>query len=366
MKLGILGGGQLARMMVLASARLECRPVVYTPPGDNCVDGLCPITQKAFEDEQALRDFILSCDRVTYEWENIPVSKLKRALEGVPERLFPRIETLEIMADRNSQKTFFKNHDLPTAPFCSIGKALELEQAVLSMGFPGILKTQREGYDGKGQKRVRNREDIIGAWEELGSVPLIFERFIDFQRELSLVACRSRAGEMRFYPLVENLHVNGILRRTLAPAPVLSQKLIETAQTYAFRIGELLDYVGVMALELFQCGNKLLINEMASRVHNTGHWTLDGAVTSQFENHLRAGLDLPLGDTQIRKPTAMLNLIGEIPALDFVKEQVPGLSIHLYGKKARPNRKLGHLNLTAESVQDLEKKLNQVQPILGL
>jgi 5-(carboxyamino)imidazole ribonucleotide synthase len=366
MKIGILGGGQLARMLILASPKLECEVKVFAPPGDNTVDGLCPVTKKNFRDTEALREFISSCDRVTYEWENISIPELRSALEGFSNRLFPSLEVLELVADRYTQKNFFKKHGIPTAEFSWINDPSELVRLVLGIGTPGILKTCREGYDGKGQKVIRDREDIKNAWDELGSVPLIYEKFVNFERELSLVACRNRQGEMRFYPLVENLHVNGILRRTLAPAPLLASALQETAEAYSRKTGELLDYVGVMALELFQCGEKLLVNEMASRVHNTGHWTLNGAKTSQFENHLRAGLEKPLGDTKVTAPTAMLNFIGDVPELTESDSRVNGVFVHLYGKKPRLNRKVGHLNITAASPEELFEKLKVLEPkIIG-
>ncbi|NBX76632.1 MAG: 5-(carboxyamino)imidazole ribonucleotide synthase [Proteobacteria bacterium] len=362
MKVGILGGGQLARMLILASPHLECEVRVYAPPGENSVEGLCPITRKKFDDSEGLREFISSCDRVTYEWENISIPELRAALEGVSERLFPSLKVLELVSNRYTQKKIFTTHGIPTAEFSFIQQASELEPSVLKIGVPGILKTCREGYDGKGQKVIRKPEELSSAWSELGGVPLIYEKFIKFERELSLVACRNARGEMRFYPLVENLHVNGILRRTLAPAPGLSTQLQQTAQGYAKKIGELLQYVGVMALELFETGGKLLINEMASRVHNTGHWTLDGAETSQFENHLRAGLEVPLGDTAPKGYTAMLNFIGEVPTLAVEELKREGVFVHLYGKKPRLNRKVGHLNITADSPEALFKKLKVLEP----
>lgn len=366
MKIGILGGGQLARMLVLAGLQMDCQLKVYASPGDNCVEGLCPVTQKQFEDLSALREFISSCDLVTYEWETLPISQLKNALGSHSDRLFPRLDILEVISNRHSQKSWLKSQGLPVVTFCFIDKESELEQAVQKIGMPGILKTTREGYDGRGQKIIHTPKDLTGAWSELGAVPLVYEKLIKFDRELSLVTCRNPQGDMKHYPLVENLHVQGILRRTLAPAPKLNPKMQEVAQNYAHKIGESLKYVGVMALELFQCGESLLINEVASRVHNTGHWTLDGAMTSQFENHLRAGLGLDLGDTRPKGNTAMLNFIGEVPFLAEVIDKMPGLFVYPYGKKPRPNRKVGHLNLTADSFEALSKKLDQIEPLVKL
>lgn len=366
MKVGILGGGQLARMMVLASSHLNCEIEVYSSPGQTCVEGLCPITKKSFQDTDALKQFILSCDVVTYEWENISVPQLRNAGVGAFQRFFPKLETLEIISDRYLQKSFFKTNDLPTAPFRLAETQLEVEKGVEAIGVPGILKTRREGYDGRGQRIIQSVEEGVKAWAELGSVPVTYEKFITFDRELSLVACRNSIGQMKFYPLVENLHVQGILRRTVAPAPFITKRYEDRAQMYASKIGELLNYVGVMALELFQCGDELLINEMASRVHNTGHWTIDGAITSQFENHLRAGLRMPLGDTEIKWPTAMLNLIGVVPSLGDLQQTVPGLFIHLYGKEPRPNRKIGHLNIIGNSSEELKQKLKILEPLVGL
>jgi len=362
MKIGILGGGQLARLLVLASPKLGCEMSVFASPGDNCVEGLCSVTQSETSNTEALRKFCASCDLITYEWENLSVRDVKSALQGLSTRVFPSLEVLEVIADRFFQKSFFKAQGIPTAEFCLIENESQLEQGIRSIGMPGILKTCREGYDGKGQKIIRNLNDVKIVWGELGSVPLIYEKFVPFERELSLIACRNTLGEMKFYPLVENLHVRGILRRTLAPAPRVSRALQDKAESYACRVGEHLQYVGVMALELFDRGESLLINEMASRVHNTGHWTLDGSETSQFENHLRAGMGKTLGETRATAYTAMLNFIGDVPEILDLDKNRNDLFVHLYGKKARPNRKVGHLNVTAGSPEELSKKLKVLEP----
>lgn len=366
MKIGILGGGQLARMLVLASAQLGCEARVFAPPGDTCVEGLCPITRKRFDDEKALKQFFSDCDLVTYEWENLSLDTLRSASKEFPERLFPKLEVLEIISDRFVQKTFFRKNDLPTTEFVLIEKSEQLRDAIQEIGMPGILKTCRHGYDGKGQKLIRKAEDFSSAWKELGGVSLIYEKFISFERELSLIACRSSRGEISYYPLVENLHMEGILRKTIAPAEKTAKSLQDKAEYFAKQIAEHFNYVGVMALELFQCGNDLLINEMASRVHNTGHWTMDGAKTSQFENHLRAGLGKALGSTEKRSHTAMLNIIGDLPSLETIEKSIPGLFVHLYGKEPKLNRKLGHINVTAESFEQLDKKIKNFESLIKL
>jgi 5-(carboxyamino)imidazole ribonucleotide synthase len=228
---------------------------------------------------------------------------------------------------------------------------------------PAVLKTRRSGYDGKGQVLIAQPADVEPAWEAVGGVPLILEGFVAFERELSLLAVRSRSGATATYPLVENAHAEGMLRRSLAPAPDVSPALQALAQGYATRVLDLLGYVGVLAIELFQVGETLLANEMAPRVHNSGHWTIEGAETSQFANHLRGVLDLPLGSTAPHGHVAMLNIIGGLPERRMVLE-VPGASLHLYDKAPRPGRKLGHVTVCADDAATLQERVAWLQTSL--
>jgi 5-(carboxyamino)imidazole ribonucleotide synthase len=262
-----------------------------------------------------------------------------------------------------SEKTLFRQLGISTAPFASIDSFEELEAALADIGLPAVLKTRRFGYDGKGQVMLREHSDAASAWQTLGGASLILEGFVSFERELSIVAARNRIGETAFYPLVENIHQDGILSRTLAPAPGLTSELQATAESYATRVLDALNYVGVLAIELFQVGDTLLANEMAPRVHNSGHWSIEGAETSQFENHLRAVAGWTLGSTAPRGQSVMLNLIGSIPDTALVL-RVPGAHLHLYDKAPRPGRKLGHITLRADDPENLSTRLSMLESVL--
>jgi 5-(carboxyamino)imidazole ribonucleotide synthase len=240
-----------------------------------------------------------------------------------------------------------------------VDSADDLRAAVYETKLPAVLKTRRLGYDGKGQVVLSDAADIDDAWRTLGGVPLILESFVPFVRELSVIAVRGADGSLATYPLVENTHSEGILRMSLAPARGVSESMQQTAQSMAERVLEALDYVGVLTIELFEVDGRLLANEIAPRVHNSGHWTIEGAETSQFENHLRAILGLPLGSTAQRGASAMLNLIGAVPPLDRLAA-LPGAHVHLYGKDARPDRKLGHVTLCADHTNDLDRRVSQL------
>ncbi len=350
MKIGILGSGQLAMMLAQAAQKLEVSTEVF---------------QGNLSDVSALRDFCDRVDRITYENENIPTKPLRASLKS-RKQCFPSLEILEIVSDRQSQKTFLQELQIPIAPMAAISQEEEVQSKALAIGLPGIFKSSRFGYDGKGQLRVKSPDELSQVWKGLGEVPLVYEKLIEFKRELSLVACRNTKGECVFYPLVENSHREGILRKTLAPAPLCSPALQELAQSFAYKIFKAWDYEGILALELFEVGETLLVNEVASRVHNTGHWTLDGAETSQFENHLRAGLNWTLRSTKPLGLTAMFNLIGELPDLEEIKRRVPNSAVYLYGKDPRPLRKLGHINLNSSSESELESKTKQLEILLAL
>jgi len=315
------------------------------------------------DNETELKEFCAQCDRITYENEHLPTGALKRTLLS-EDQLFPKLPILEIVRDRIQQKEFLHQLGLPLAPFVTVLSERELMAKAMSLGLPGIFKTSRLGYDGKGQLRVDRPSDLPRVWKILGEVPLVYEKQVFFQRELSLIACRNAQGQTVFYPLGENTHCGGILNHTQVPAPRWELRLQALAETYAENIFRAWAYEGVLALELFQVGDELLINEIASRVHNTGHWTLEAAETSQFENHLRAGLGFPLGNSRALGFSAMFNLIGELPDVRAIQEKLPGAAIHLYGKEARPGRKLGHLTLMAPSELLLEKQKQLLQPLL--
>ena len=362
MIVGILGGGQLARMLILNGKKLGVEFEVYAPQAES-IQGLAEVTQGDFDDAKKLTGFVEKCDWVTYEWENLPVESLRLSGCG-GQKFFPCVDILEIISDRFQQKMFFKGLGVPTAPFALIQNEVELEKVVSKIGLPVVLKTNRFGYDGKGQKVIRRENDLVSVWSELGGVPLICEKFIPFTRELSLVACRGQTGEQAFYPLTESVHQKGILIKTLTPANPFPDDLQRKAQGYARKVFDTFKYVGVLALECFEVDGELLLNEMASRVHNTGHWSIEGSTTSQFENHIRAGLGLSLGETTLRGSAAMLNVIGSLPK-ESVLSSLNKWHVHLYGKQPKPGRKLGHLTLVCSNRQELEPLVQKAEELLS-
>ena len=361
--IGVLGGGQLGRMLALAGYPLGLRFRFLDPAPESPAEQLAERLAFDFENTTYLDTFVAGLDLVTYEFENVPV-RLARALErALP--VFPPPAALEASQERLAEKALFQRLGLPTAPFAPVDTRQDLERALPAVGLPAVLKTRRFGYDGKGQFVLRHPGDVGPAWRTLGGVPLLLEGFIPFQREVSQIAVRGRDGSVVFYPLVENHHRDGILRLSLAPAPGLTPDLQAQASDYAGRVLHALDYVGVLAIEFFQHDGRLIANEMAPRVHNSGHWTIEGAETSQFENHLRAMLGLPLGSTEAVSPCALINLIGTLPEPRAVLA-IPGAHLHLYGKTPRPGRKLGHVTLRTPAWEVLHERLAQVQGVTGL
>ncbi|WP_225764136.1 5-(carboxyamino)imidazole ribonucleotide synthase [Stenotrophomonas sp. Marseille-Q4652] len=362
---GILGGGQLARMMVLAGAPLGLRFVVFDPAADACAGQVAPLQVGAFDDQQALAEFADRVDVITFDFENVPAGSAQWLAQRRP--VFPNPDALAVAQDRLSEKTLFQELGIPLPPFADIRSREELAARVAEFGTPCILKTRRLGYDGKGQFRIRGAADVDPAWAELGGqverTGLILEGFVAFERELSVVAVRARDGEFRAFPLTRNWHVDGVLSASLAPAQVTPAQH-EAAIGHARRLAERLDYVGVFALELFCRDGELLANEMAPRVHNSGHWTSEGAETSQFQNHLRAVLGLPLGDTRMIGHACMLNWLGAMPEASAVLSQAGG-HWHDYGKQPRDGRKVGHATLREDSPQALAQALEQVGQALG-
>ena len=359
---GIVGGGQLARMLVLAGARLGLRFKIYDPSPDACAGALAPLTCGAFADANALLAFARDLDVLTFDFENVPASTL--AALGRDIKIAPNPEALAMTQDRLSEKQAFTQLGIPVAPYRAVSTGVEMQQAVAELGAPGILKTRTLGYDGKGQMRVNSTDDAQAAFASLGLSPCVFEQMVPFSRELSIIAVRAQNGDFRCYPLTENVHDAGILAVSLAPARV-SNELNTLAQAHARKVAEHFDYVGTFALEFFQLGaaqlgESLVLNEMAPRVHNSGHWTIEGAECSQFENHLRAVTGLPLGSTELRQASLMLNWVGELP--DAVAQlSCANLAWHDYGKSARAARKVGHSTLCADSIELLAVKLDALE-----
>ena len=362
---GILGGGQLARMMALAGAPLGLRFLVMDTAADACAGQFAPLLVGDYRDESALAEFASKVDVATFDFENVPAASAQWLAERIP--VFPAPRALATAQDRLAEKTLFRDLGIPVPDFQPIDSRGDLAAAVARIGTPCILKTRRLGYDGKGQFRIKAPGDVGAAWAALGAqaakTGLILEGFVAFQRELSVVAVRGRDGEFRAWPLTENWHVDGVLSASLAPAPA-SVAQHEAAIGYARRVAERLDYVGVFALELFCRGDELLANEMAPRVHNSGHWTSDGAETSQFENHLRAVLGLPLGDTRVLGYACMLNWLGRIPDARAVLAEPSG-HWHDYGKQPRDGRKVGHANLRDDDAAALADALERVGQALA-
>ncbi|MCS3848970.1 5-(carboxyamino)imidazole ribonucleotide synthase [Xanthomonas campestris] len=357
---GILGGGQLARMLVLAGAPLGLRFAVFDPAVDACAGQVAPLQVGAFDDAAALAAFAAQVDVLTFDFENVPAASAQQLATQVP--VFPNPAALAIAQDRLSEKTLFRELGIPVPEFAAIDDRAGLDAALARIGAPCVLKTRRFGYDGKGQFRIKTFADADAAWDALGAqaatVGLIVEAFVPFEREVSVVAVRGRDGEFRAWPLTENWHVDGVLSASLAPASV-DAGLQEVAEAHARALAERLDYVGVFALELFVRDGTLLANEMAPRVHNSGHWTIEGAETSQFENHVRAVLGLPLGSTAMRGHACMLNWLGAMPdTAAFLA--VPGGHWHDYGKQARDGRKVGHATVGADTPALLAQLLGDV------
>ncbi|KFL36674.1 5-(carboxyamino)imidazole ribonucleotide synthase [Arenimonas donghaensis] len=362
---GILGGGQLARMMALAGAPLGLRFLVLDATPDACAGQFAPMLEADYRDQAGLAEFAGRVDVATFDFENVPAESARWLAERVP--VFPNPRALAVAQDRLAEKTLFRELGIPVPEFATIDSREQLDAALASVGTPCILKTRRLGYDGKGQFRIKSPADADAAWQALGpqaaSVGLILEGFVAFQRELSVVAVRGRDGELQAWPLTENWHDHGILSASLAPAQT-DAALQAQALDAARRVAEALDYVGVFALELFLKDGVLVANEMAPRVHNSGHWTIEGAETSQFQNHLRAVLGLPLGSTRALGHSVMLNWIGAMPAAAPVLAEACG-HWHDYGKSPREGRKVGHATLRADSASELAGALERVGKALG-
>src|SRR5579884_3374239 len=361
--IGVLGAGQLGRMLALAGYPLGLRFRFLDAAHEAPVRDLAEFLRADFTEFAALDRFAAGLDVATYEFENVPVDTVEHLARRIP--IYPPPAALRASQDRLEEKTFFRSLGIATAPFLAVSARADLDRALEEIGYPAVLKTRRMGYDGKGQYLIRERAAAEQAWQTLqraGSVSdggfavayasgSLLEGFVRFDRELSQLAVRGRDGRMAFYPLVENHHADGLLRLSLAPAPNRTPELEQMARDYATRVLEALNYVGVLA------------NEMAPRVHNSGHWSIEGAETSQFENHLRAILGFPLGATAAREACAMLNIIGDLPDTRAILAQA-GTHLHLYGKKARPGRKIGDITVRSSTIEGVRDRVEQLRPLL--
>lgn len=361
MKVGILGGGQLGLMLARAAEDLGLETLVLDPKPDAVASQVAAHLAVDWDDDAAL-DALVDCDVVTFEFENVPTAIVEKLASRVA--VHPSPASLAISGDRVAEKNLFGELGIETAPFASVDTRADLDRTLSKIGLPAILKTRRLGYDGKGQVVLRSEADVDSAWMALGGRALILEGFVAFEREISVFAARARDGSMRYWPATENDHVDAILHVSRAPAEAVTPELFDSAAHALQTIMEKLDYVGVLVVEFFQLGERLIANEMACRVHNSAHWTIEGAPTSQFENHLRAVAGLPLGETEVTRYSAMINLVGRIPELTGL-ERDPDTHIHIYGKSAVPGRKLGHVTLVADSREALEKKLRRALELIG-
>jgi 5-(carboxyamino)imidazole ribonucleotide synthase len=342
----VVGGGQLGLMLGLAGARLGLRFRFLDPAPDAPAGRVGELLVGAYDDQELLQRLVDGADAVTFEFENLPA-------EAAPARLLPSAAALAAGQDRLAEKRLFRALGIGTAPFVPVDDRKALGAALAEIGLPAVLKTRRLGYDGKGQALLRTAADADAAWEALGGVPLLLEGFVPFERELSVLAVRTADGECAYWPLTENTHREGILRLSRAPA---APELQGEGERLAEAVLAELEHVGVLAIELFEHEGRLLANELAPRVHNSGHWTIEGAATSQFENHLRGILGLPLGSTAPLAPAAMVNLIGAVPDLRELLA-VPGAHVHVYGKAPRAGRKVGHVTLLDPDPARLDRLL---------
>ncbi|MCX2726239.1 5-(carboxyamino)imidazole ribonucleotide synthase [Thermomicrobium sp. 4228-Ro] len=363
MLIGILGGGQLGRMLALAGYPFGLRFRGLDPAPDAPLGQLADLVVAPYDDSSALDRFVRDLDLVTYEFENVPGATAQFLSERVP--VFPPPEALIHAQDRLFEKQLFETCGIPVPRYAPVSSPDDFARALEQVPLPALLKTRRLGYDGRGQARVERAEDLPLAWEQLGGVPCLLEERIPFDFEVSLLAARSRSGELAFYPLVENQHTEGILAISRAPAPRASRQLQHLAERYVRALLERLAYVGVLAVEFFVVGDQLLANEMAPRVHNSGHWTIEGAETSQFEQHLRALLDWPLGSTTPRGHAAMVNLLGTVPPIASLLA-IPNAHVHLYGKAPRPRRKLGHVTVRADTADERDALVRRVLEVVSL
>ncbi|MDX1347740.1 MAG: 5-(carboxyamino)imidazole ribonucleotide synthase [Thiomicrorhabdus chilensis] len=360
-RIGVLGAGQLGRMLAIAGYPLGQKFGFYGSSDDE-PSALLGHMYKQADDVDSLQTLVAFADVITYESENTDVDRVREIAKTTP--VFPAEKSLFVSQHRGREKGMFDQLNIPCAPYQVVDSLDSLKIAVEEIGLPAVLKTTTEGYDGKGQFVLKSEEQIEQAWSEIGNRELILEGFVDFKRELSIVAVRNASNEHVYYPLVQNVHHDGILRYTIAPARDISDDIQQQAESYMHSLLDELDHVGVLTLELFETEEGLVANEMAPRVHNSGHWTIEGALTSQFENHIRAITGLPLGATTPRQPmAAMINIIGETGPVETVLK-TPNAFLHLYDKAERSGRKLGHINLIAENEEQLFEMFKKFEAFL--
>lgn len=359
MKIGVIGGGQLGRMLALAGTPLGMNFAFLDPAPDACAAALGEHLRADYGDQDHLRQLADEVDMVTFEFESVPAETVAFLSQFVP--VFPSAEALRIARDRWFEKSMLKDLGIPTPEFADVQSQDDLDLAVARIGLPAVLKTRTLGYDGKGQKVLRKLSDVVDAFAALGSVPCILEGFVPFTGEVSLIAVRGRDGSTCFYPLVHNNHEDGILRLSIASS---NHPLQALAEDYATRVLNKLDYVGVLAFEFFEIDGGLKANEIAPRVHNSGHWTIEGAECSQFENHLRAITGLPLGSTAKLGESAMLNFIGEVPPVAKVIA-VEDCHLHHYGKAFKVGRKVGHATLRCPDRATLDRQITAVESLIS-
>jgi len=361
MIIGILGGGQLARMLALAGYPLGLQFILLDPGADACGVGLGEHLHGSYDDQELLAKLAQKADVVTYEFENVPADVA--AFLASHTQVHPDPKALAVAQDRLLEKNFLQHLDIPTPKFLPVTDLTELQQAMQEITYPAILKSRTMGYDGKGQVSLKSDNDLQDAWQKIQGVPAVVESFVPFQREVSIIAARSPGGEIVYYPLSENRHDGGILRVSKCIAKDGQQR---HAEDYITWLLEGLDYVGVLALELFDVDGQLLANEFAPRVHNSGHWTIEGAETSQFENHLRAILNLPLGSTAARDHAAMVNFIGGLPGAGQILA-IENAHWHCYDKTPRKGRKVAHATIrsddSAQFAAALEKLVAVAQSV---
>lgn len=358
MRIGVLGAGQLGRMLALAGYPLAKSFVFYDLSGSPSA-GLGEVIVD--RDGDYLDDFLTRVDRVTYEFEHLPVDVAEKIAALKPVHPCPR--ALQVCQNREAEKTLFGELGIPTPQWRIADSADSLRQAAEELGCPVVAKSNTEGYDGKGQAVLRDPSEAEAAWTGIGHPRLIVEKFVEFSREVSIIAARGEDGEVAYYPIAENSHHEGILRYSVAPAPKMAADVDDQAKSYIRALLNELNYVGVLTLELFQTADGLVANEMAPRVHNSGHWTIEGAMTSQFENHIRAVSGHPLGNTDARGYSCMINIIGEHGDLDAIM-RLPYAHLHLYNKAERPGRKLGHVNILADSYDELRWRVKNCASFL--
>ncbi|ALE52063.1 phosphoribosylaminoimidazole carboxylase [Candidatus Thioglobus autotrophicus] len=361
MKIGVLGAGQLGRMMAISGYPLN-HQFGFSGYSANEPSALLGHMFAQEDNADNIESLVAFADVITYESENTDIEMLREINKDIP--VYPGEKSLFTTQHRGREKALFEQLDIPCAPYKMVNSLAELEKAGTHIGLPAILKTATEGYDGKGQFLIRREDQVKEAFESMNGVESILEGFVNFKRELSLIAVRGIDNDHKYYPLVENTHHDGILRLTIAPAQNIDPEVQKTAELYMQTLLDEMDHVGVLTIELFETENGLVVNEMAPRVHNSGHWSIEGANTSQFENHIRAISGMPLGDTTpTHNFSAMVNIIGKIGPVKIALNMA-NAHLHLYDKTERDNRKLGHINITADSLVALEKSIEQLKEFL--